>query len=102
MYNTYYVYIMSNKRNTTLYIGVTDDLERRVIEHKSGLIPGFTKKYNCDKLVYYETFSDINQAIDREKQLKGWTRIRKDTLIDSVNKQRIDLLGDSSSLRSSE
>jgi putative endonuclease len=81
---------------------VTDDLERRVIEHKSGVIPGFTKKYNCDKLVYYETFSDINQAIDREKQLKGWTRIKKDALIDSVNKQRVDLLGDSSSLRSSE
>jgi len=93
MYNQYYVYIMSNRFDTTLYIGVTDDLERRVSEHKTGLIPGFTKKYNCDKLVYYEVFSDINQAIDREKQLKGWKRARKDELIDKENKYREDLYG---------
>ena len=83
---------MSNQFNTTLYIGVTDNLERRVLEHKSGSIPGFTKKYNCVKLVYYESFSDINQAIDREKQLKGWTRRRKDELIDRINKDRKDLM----------
>ena len=74
-----------------LYIGVTNDLERRVREHKSGLIPGFTKQYNCGKLVYYEVFSDINQAIDREKQLKKWSRAKKDWLIDRVNKDRLDL-----------
>jgi putative endonuclease len=92
MYNKYYVYIISNKVNTTLYIGVTYDLERRVEEHRSGLIPGFTQKYLCHKLVYYEEYSDINQAIDREKQLKKWSRSKKDWLIDSVNPLRKDLL----------
>ena len=91
MYNQYYVYIMSNKNNTTLYTGVTNEIKRRVSEHKSGLIPGFTKKYNCNKLVYYEVFSDINQAIDREKQIKGWKRSKKDELIDNYNKNRDDL-----------
>ena len=65
MYNTYYIYIMSNTNNTTLYIGVTNDIERRVKEHKSGTLPGFTQKYNCVKLVYYEKYSDIEQAIER-------------------------------------
>jgi putative endonuclease len=69
MYKTYYVYIMSNTNDTTLYIGVTNDIERRVKEHRSGQIPGFTRKYNCYKLVYYETYSDIDQAIEREKKL---------------------------------
>ena len=96
MYNNYFVYIMSNSHNTVLYIGVTNDIERRVFEHKSGLISGFTKRYNCNKLVYFETFNDINQAIEREKQLKGWKRDRKDALIDAVNKERMDLSGDSS------
>ena len=91
MYNQYYVYVMSNKNDTTLYTGVTDNLERRVLEHKTGIIPGFTKKYNCNKLVYYEIFSDVNQAIDREKQIKGWKREKKDELIDKENKDRIDL-----------
>ena len=101
MYNQYYTYIMSNYNNSTLYIGVTNDLERRVIEHKSGLIPGFTNKYKCKKLVYFESFSDINQAIEREKQLKGWTRKRKEELIDKNNKERNDLFGYlDSSLRS--
>ena len=70
MYNSYYVYIMSNKNNTTLYIGMTNNIERRSEEHKSGLIRGFTQRYNCDKLVYFELYSDVNQAIEREKQLK--------------------------------
>lgn len=91
MYNAYYTYIMSSGNNSTLYIGVTDDLERRVREHKSGTGCAFTSKYHCYKLVYYETFSDIEQAIDREKQLKGWKRERKDALIDSINKERNDL-----------
>ena len=91
MYNTYYTYIMSSLNNTTIYVGVTNDLERRVAEHKSGLIPGFTQKYNCKKLVYFESFSDIEQAIAREKQLKGWVRKKKDALIDSMNPHRNDL-----------
>ena len=88
--------MMSNSHNTVLYIGVTNDIERRVFEHKSGLISGFTKRYNCNKLVYFESFNDVNQAIDREKQLKGWKREKKDALIDAVNKERMDLSGDSS------
>ena len=91
MYNTYFTYIMSSNNNSTLYIGVTNDLERRVAEHKSGSGSVFTKKYHCHKLVYFESFSDIEQAIAREKQLKGWRRERKDALIDSVNKERRDL-----------
>ena len=93
MYKQYWTYILSNRTDTTLYIGVTDNLERRLEEHRSGLIPGFTQKYCCHKLVYYEQYSDINQAIDREKQLKKWSRSKKDSLIDSVNKERIDLSG---------
>ena len=80
---------MSNKNNTTLYTGVTNEIERRVSEHKSGLIPGFTKKYNCNKLVYYEVFSDINQAIDREKQIKGWKYLQKYMLDNKITNRRI-------------
>ena len=83
--------MMSNSRNTVLYIGVTNDLNRRVLEHKSFSVPGFTQRYCCGKLVYFEEYSDINQAIYREKQLKGWTRARKDALVDSMNSKRIDL-----------
>ena len=91
MYNTYYIYIMSSLNNTTLYIGVTNDLERRVKEHKSGEIPGFTQKYNCCKLVYFEEYSDIDQAIEREKKLKKWRREKKDWLIRTKNPGLIDL-----------
>ncbi len=91
MYNNYYIYIMSSLNNTTLYVGVTSDINRRVQEHKSGQIPGFTQKYNCTKLVYYEMFSDINQAIDREKQLKKWRREKKDNLIKTINPEMEDL-----------
>jgi putative endonuclease len=79
-----YVYIMSN-RTQTLYIGVTNDIARRVNEHKSKLNPGFTARYNIIKLVYVESFSDIRDAIAREKQLKGWRRNKKVSLIESVN-----------------
>ena len=92
MSNQYYTYILSNKNDTTLYIGVTNDLERRVAEHRSGMIPGFTQKYNCHKLVYFEEYSDVEQAIAREKQLKKWSRAKKDSLIDTKNKERKDLL----------
>ena len=91
MYKTYYTYMMASSNNSALYIGVTDDLERRVAEHKSGSGSVFTSKYHCHKLVYYESFSDIEQAIAREKQLKGWKREKKDALIDSVHKERKDL-----------
>ena len=86
--NQYYTYILSNKNDTTLYIGVTNDIERRVAEHRSGTIPGFTQKYKCHKLVYFESFSDVEQAIAREKQLKKWSRAKKDALIDTMNKDR--------------
>ena len=71
----YYVYILSNKANTVLYIGVTNNLERRIYEHKNGVLEGFTKKYNVHKLVYFEMCGDIKDAIAREKQLKKWSRI---------------------------
>ena len=92
MSKQYYTYILTNKTDTTLYIGVTNDLERRVAEHRTELIPGFTQKYNCHKLVYFETFSDVEQAISREKQLKKWSRAKKDWLIDTMNKDREDLM----------
>lgn len=94
MYNTYYVYMMSSNSNKALYIGVTNDLVRRVREHKNGISGGFTLKYSCHKLVYYESFSDIEQAIGREKALKGWKRCRKDALIDTINPERRDLYVD--------
>ncbi len=71
---TYYVYILASKRNGTLYRGVTNDLVRRVYEHKSGLIKGFTKRYSVNKLVYFESTNDVNAAILREKRLKKWKR----------------------------
>ena len=91
MIMTYYIYIMSSANNHTLYIGVTNNIERRVAEHKSGEIPGFSERYKCKKLVYYEAFQDVDQSIAREKQLKGWVRRKKDALIDSVNPKRKDL-----------
>ena len=98
MFRKYWTYIMSNKNNTTLYIGVTDNLEARVQEHRNGTGDSFTHRYNCDKLVYFEEYSDINQAIDREKQLKKWRREKKDNLIDLTNKDRIDLMPEISPL----
>ena len=82
---TYYVYIMTNQRNGTLYTGVTNDLRRRVLEHKSGIIEGFSKKYNTTILVYFERYNAINRAIHREKRLKRWHRKWKLGLIESVN-----------------
>jgi len=86
----YYVYIMTNK-SRTLYTGVTNNLERRVYEHKYKLVPGFTEKYNIDRLVYYEATEDVNAAIFREKQIKGWLRSRKIALIESTNLDWSDL-----------
>ena len=91
MHKNYYTYIMSSPNDSTLYIGVTNDIERRVKEHKSGSIPGFTQKYNCIKLVYFEEYSDISQAIEREKKLKKWRREKKDWLIRGLNPEMRDL-----------
>ena len=88
----YYVYILTNKHNTVLYIGVTNNIERRLYEHKNKLVDGFTKRYNLDKLVYYETTENILTAIEREKQLKGWTRAKKNELIKSLNPEWNDLV----------
>ena len=89
--NNYYVYILSNKSNKVLYIGVTNDLQRRVYEHKNKLIEGFTSKYNVDKLLHYESTTDIKSAIEREKRLKSWSRAKKEELINKSNPQREDL-----------
>jgi putative endonuclease len=87
----YYFYIMTNKRNTALYAGVTSDLIRRVYEHREKLVDGFTKKYNITKLVYYEVFNDIEYAILREKQIKGGSRRKKIQLINGINQEWKDL-----------
>jgi putative endonuclease len=86
----YYVYIMTNK-SRTLYTGVTNNLERRVYEHKHGLVLGFTRTYNVKRLVYFEDTPDIQGAIAREKQIKGWLRAKKVALIESVNPKWEDL-----------
>lgn len=83
-YENYCVYILTNPSLTVLYIGVTNNLPRRIFEHQEKVIDGFTKKYNCNKLVYNEQSGDVNSAIAREKELKGWKRIKKEFLI-SVN-----------------
>lgn len=87
----YYVYILTNYTNKVLYIGVTNNLIRRVYEHKSKLVKGFTQKYNVDKLVYYESTESIISAIEREKQLKGGSRQKKLDLINKFNPQWEDL-----------
>ena len=88
----YYVYMMTNGvRQTVLYTGVTNSLERRVWEHKTKAMPGFTKDYNCDRLVYFEIFQDIKQAIAREKQIKSWSRAKKEALIGTMNPEWKDL-----------
>jgi putative endonuclease len=87
----YYVYILTNKSNQVLYIGVTNNLQRRIYEHKKGLIEGFSKRYNLKKLVYYEVAPSIREAIAREKQLKNWHRQWKINLITRSNPQWKDL-----------
>ena len=91
MSKQYYVYIMTNKRNTVLYTGVTNDLRRRVYEHREKLVDGFTGKYNIIKLVYYEIFQDPENAIIREKHLKAGSRQKKIDLINQMNKEWRDL-----------
>lgn len=86
-----YIYMMTNFTNTTIYTGVTNNLVRRVYEHKNKLVKGFTSRYNLTKLVYYEVFDNISQAIQREKQIKGGSRKDKEILINSMNKKWKDL-----------
>ena len=87
----HYVYIMSNKYNTVLYVGVTNDLKRRIYEHRGKLIEGFTKRYNLIKLLYYEIYQDSYTAISREKQIQGGSRQDKIDLIEKTNKSWKDL-----------
>ncbi len=87
----YYVYIVTNKTNTVLYIGVTGKLESRIRDHRARLIEGFIKRYQATKLIYYEDFPDPTSAISREKQLKGWRREKKIALIERMNPRWIDL-----------
>ena len=87
----YYVYIITNFTNSTLYIGVTNNLERRLYEHKNKLVDGFSKRYNLNKLVYFEETTSIETAIEREKQLKSWKRDKKETLIKNINPTWKDL-----------
>ena len=92
--HNYYVYIMTNNNNRVMYIGVTNNLERRDYEHKHQLVKGFTTKYNTTKLVYYEHTHDIEAAITREKQLKGWLRNKKNALVEVMNPSWRDLSED--------
>ena len=87
----YYVYILSNKTNSTLYIGITNNLVRRVWQHQNKFVPGFTNDYNVQKLVYYELYPDVIRAIEREKQLKTWHRDWKERLIATLNPSWDDL-----------
>ena len=87
----YYVYILTNESDKVMYIGVTNDLRRRLYEHKNELVEGFTKKYHVHKLVYYEAYKEVKNAILREKRLKGLLRIRKNELVESMNPEWIDL-----------
>jgi putative endonuclease len=82
----YYVYILTNASHKVLYTGITNDLERRCYEHIHKLVKGFTQKYNVNKLIYFEIFEDIDLAISREKQIKGYSRSKKVALIDQLNK----------------
>ncbi|MDJ0645348.1 MAG: GIY-YIG nuclease family protein [Flavobacteriaceae bacterium] len=91
IHHQYYVYMLSNMKNGTLYIGMSNDLERRMFEHKNKLIEGFTKKYNLTRLVYFEQFQYVNDAIKREKQLKNWNRKWKIDLIEDESKEWNDL-----------
>jgi putative endonuclease len=87
----YFVYLATNRLNTVIYTGVTNNLSRRLFQHREKLVPGFTSKYNVNKLVYFETFTDVLEAIKREKQIKAGSRVKKLTLITSKNPTFEDL-----------
>ena len=92
--HSYWVYMMTNKTRSTLYIGVTNDLVRRLAEHRAGEIPGFTRDYHCTHLVYSSRFSDVRSAISWEKKLKGWRRAKKNALVARDNPHWNDLAED--------
>lgn len=89
-----FIYIITNYKETTLYTGITNDIIKRIYEHKNKLVKGFSEKYNLTKLVYYECFEDITEAIKREKQIKGASRKKKIELINNFNKEWKDLYHD--------
>ena len=91
MEKTFYVYLMTNRSRVVLYIGVTNSLVRRVWEHRNKTRDGFTKKYNVDRLVYFESFRDPRNAISREKEIKGWRRSKKNALVETLNPKWADL-----------
>ena len=91
MHTESFVYFVANAHNNVLYVGVTNNLIRRIYEHKSKLVKGFTQKYNVDRLVYYEVFDNINGAIEREKKIKGWSRKKKNALVNAFNPAWKDL-----------
>jgi len=91
---TYYVYLLTNWNNKVIYVGITNDLERRIYEHKEKLVKGFTEKYNVNKLVYYEQTPDINAALNREKEIKKWRREKKNRLVVNTNPLWRDLSED--------
>jgi putative endonuclease len=91
---TYYVYLLTNWNNQVMYLGVTNDLERRVYEHQNKLVEGFTKRYNVSKLVYYEMTTDVESALTREKEIKKWRREKKNRLVNELNPEWRDLSQD--------
>ncbi len=91
MDKTYYVYLLTSWNNKVMYVGVTSNLERRIYEHKNSLVEGFTKKYNVNKLVCYETTNDVMVALEREKQIKKWRREKKNRLVTQMNPAWADL-----------
>ena len=91
MAHTYYVYLLTNWNNKVMYVGMTNNLERRMYEHKKQLVKGFTQKYNINKLVYFEETQEVNTAIMREKEIKKWRRRKKDFLVNNANPQWKDL-----------
>ena len=91
--NRYYVYLLTNWNHRVMYVGVTNDLVRRIYEHKNKLVRGFTEKYNVNKLVYFEETEDVRSALAREKEIKKWRREKKDALVVSVNPEWKELVG---------
>ena len=89
--HNYYIYILSNWNKKVIYVGMTNNFERRIYEHKNKIFEGFSKKYNINKLVYYEYTSDVNAAIRREKEIKKWRREKKNKLIEAMNSEWKDL-----------
>lgn len=91
---TYYLYILANKKNGVLYVGVTNDIQKRIFQHKKQLIKGFTSRYNVDKLIYFEEYRNVREAIIREKNIKKWKRQWKIDLIEKINPLWKDLYAD--------